>query len=96
MTVAASPGAVSAFGPGQLTSNSTTATPTGGTPSYTYAWAQTSGDTLTITSPSAATTAFRGTPPSGLALEGNFACTVTDANGRTAVSGPVSVTLEGI
>jgi hypothetical protein len=82
---------------GTITSNSTTVTPNGGTSPYTYSWSKVSGDTLTVTSPTAATTTFS---TSGLG-EGNFVaatyrCTVTDSTTPTALTATadVSITLE--
>jgi hypothetical protein len=84
-------------GTGTITSNSTTVTPSGGTSPYSYAWTKVTGDTLTVTSPTAASTTFS---TSGLG-EGNFVaatyrCTVTDSTTPTALTATadVSVTLE--
>jgi len=82
---------------GTITSNSTTVTPSGGTSPYSYSWTKQGGDTLTVTSPTAATTTFS---TSGLS-EGEFAaatyrCTVTDSTTPTALTATadVSITLE--
>lgn len=76
-----------------ITTASVTATPTGGTAPYTYAWTRTDGgaDAWTITTPTAATTSFRATAvlPSDNQTA-TFICTVTDANGRTAATSAVS------
>ncbi len=83
---------------GFVVSNVTTVTPSGGTPPYTYAWAQGPGGTAdsgpynAVASTSAAT-AFNGTVS---ALDGdsneNWTCTVTDDDSNeTTVA--VSVTL---
>lgn len=98
MSASASPTSLYEAGDtGTITSNSTTVTPAGGSSPYTYAWTKVTGDTLTVTSPTSATTTFS---TSGLA-EGNFVaatyrCTVTDSTTPTALTATadVSVTLE--
>lgn len=67
-----------------LTTDATTVTPSGGTGPYTYAWTLVSGDTLTINSPTAATTTFTGTPAYNSNLSGVYRCTVTDSLAATA------------
>lgn len=64
------------FGP--LTTNSVTVTPSGGTAPYTYAWSFVSGDTVTINSPTSATTTFTGDPVGYSVLSSVYRCTVTD------------------
>ena len=71
-------------GPGSVTTNSVTVTPSGGTGPYTYAWANVEGDTATVNSPTSATTTFTHT----LTLvsptkSGQYECTVTDAAAAT-------------
>lgn len=67
-----------------VTSAIATATPTGGTAPYTYAWAKVSGDTLTVTAPTSASTSFRAGVLPGDVKFANYRCTVTDKNGLTA------------
>lgn len=76
-------------GTGTAVSNSTTATPTGGTAPYTYAWTLISHNhpttPPTIGSPAAAATTFTQSGiGSGASYAATFRCTVTDANGNTA------------
>lgn len=95
ITLAVTPsvsGAGSSFGTISITSGVATATPTGGTGPYTYAWTKVAGDTLTVTSPNSASTTFRaGIGPSD-SRSATYRCTVTDKNGLTA-SGNVSIYL---
>jgi hypothetical protein len=70
----------------------TTCTVNGGTAPYTYAWTYASGDNMTITAPTSATTGFQSGVTPGNEKDGTFICTVTDATGKTA-QGAVSVTL---
>lgn len=67
---------------GAVTTNTVTAVPSGGQAPFTYAWSLISydGPTPTITAPSSASTAFRGT----VNHEALFQVTVTDALGNTA------------
>lgn len=58
-------------------------TPTGGTGPYTYAWTKAAGDTLTVTSASAASTTFSANPAGGT-LSAQYMCTVTDSLAATA------------
>jgi hypothetical protein len=65
------------------------ATPSGGVPSYTYAWVQTgtSPYTWTITAPTGASTAFTcGSLGPGNTAETTFEVTVTDSVGHTATA----------
>lgn len=71
-----------------ITTRSTTVSVSGGVAPYSYAWTQTSGDPMTATSPSGATTAFTASVGPGTRLAGVWQCTVTDAAGTT---GTVSV-----
>ena len=67
------------------TTNSVTVTAAGGTPPYTYAWTKKSGDTVTVNSPTAATTTFSGAVGVvGGFLSAVYTCTVTDSAGSPA------------
>lgn len=78
---------------GTITTNSTTASATGGIPPYTYSWTLTgaSGPTITITSPSTASTAFTAHIPVGQTALAEGVCTVTDSIGD---QGQAFVTVE--
>lgn len=82
--------------PGIATTDTTTATATGGSGSKTYSWTRVSGDTgLVPTASTSATTAFQGSvggsyPTSRSAV---FKCTVTDSSG-SASSNNVSAYIE--
>lgn len=75
-----------------------TATPSGGTPPYTYAWTQFDGGSFQINSPSSATTSFAtaGLLNSGSSRTGRFLCTVTDSGNpqQTAQTNLVTATVE--
>lgn len=98
LTAAASPTSVngSNFGPdpsGIVSSDPSTATPTGGTAPYTYLWTQVSGTAgIDPNTPTLAETQFTDSACSGLS-EGVFKCTVTDNNGATADTNTVAVSL---
>lgn len=84
-----------AFGDGAITGN-TTATPAGGSGSYTYTWSRVSGSTAIVpTEHLLATTAFVIGPQVGPAVVNTvFKCTVTDAvSAATADTNTVSVTI---
>lgn len=73
-----------------------TATPTGGTPPFTYAWTRVSGDTgFTINSPAAASTTFTRTPADEVTYSAVFQCAATDALGTTRTD-TVSVSVTGV
>ena len=76
----------------QITSGIATATPTGGTAPYTYAWTKVSGDTMTVTNSTSASTAFRASVGPGDSRSATYRCTVTDKNGLSAQD-TVSITL---
>lgn len=97
-TVAASPASVSGERAtiGTATSGNTTATPTGGTPAYTYDWEYVSGDVaITPTADSSATTAFSAlVGPSNPSRSGVWRCKVTDSTGAFAYSNGVNIALD--
>lgn len=93
MTASASPSTLYKAGPGSSqTTASTTVTVSGGTSPYTYAWTLVTGDTLTVDSPSAATTTFTKTSiPSLGAYEATYRCTVTDSTSGTPLTATADV-----
>ncbi len=76
-------GVVDSAGLPTVTTSSATASPSGGTAPYNYAWSGPGG--WTINSPAAGTTSFSkaGVAPGTEETE-SFTCTVTDASGATA------------
>lgn len=97
-TAKAAPTSVSVTGSAASeTTPSTTVTPTGGLAPYTYAWTWSVGGTsITIGSPSSATTTFNnGSMTSGSTLTGTAKCTVTDALGQTCIA-TVAVSLSRV
>lgn len=96
ITLNVTPSSVSGTGdaisPILITSSTATATPTGGTAPYTYAWTKVSGDTMTVTNSTSASTAFRTSVGPGDVKTATYRCTVTDKNGLTAQDS-VSITL---
>ena len=70
-------------GAGTVTTGSVTVTASGGTGPYTYAWTNVSGDTFTVTSPTAATTTFSITVAVDEVKTAQYRCTVTDSLAAT-------------
>jgi hypothetical protein len=89
LTVSASPPSANggvAFGSATpITTNVVTASATGGSAPYSYAWAKESGDVgWTVNSPSSAATSFKAASVSpGAGTTATMRCTVTDARGAT-------------
>lgn len=77
-----SPASATGSGKVNITTNSVTATPSGGTGPYTYAWTYVSGDAVTVLSPTAASTQFR----SNISAGGVYRCTITDSLAATATA----------
>lgn len=71
-------------GVGTQTTNAVTATPSGGTGPYTYAWTYVSGDTFTVNSPAAASTTFSRSLAVDDTFAGEYRVTVTDSLAATA------------
>lgn len=87
-------------GTGVVTTGAVTATGSGGTAPYTYAWTLLSHSAITpptADSPTSAVTTFTqtGIAPS-TAEDASWQCTVTDDNGNTANSDPVDTTFVDI
>jgi hypothetical protein len=80
-----------------ITTQSVTATPSGGTGPFDYAWSSAGGDVPTINSPISPTTTFTfaGIGP-GDSKSGSLACTVTDVNGITAATSAVTATATNV
>lgn len=78
-----------------ITTGNITATASGGTSPYTYAWARRSGDSnTTATKPSNTRSAFNRTGCiAGTSYSATWRCTVTDVNGNSAQSSNLSVTI---
>lgn len=93
LAVSVSPASRSTVGStSSLTSDAVTATAAGGTAPYTYAWTKLSGGSVTITSPTAATTTFSATGMlTGESRTAYFNCTVTDTATDTVTSATVTV-----
>lgn len=97
LTVTASPASAVGSGanasPIAVTSAVVTASASGGTGPYTYAWTElTMGTAIEALSPSSAATQFRATVAAGESEFADFRCTATDARGRTGTV-DVSVSL---
>lgn len=90
LTVVVSPETLSKTGAnGNLTSNTATATPSGGATPYTFLWTRVSGSVFTINTPTNSQTTFTGNGTDE-AKGGRYRCTVTDDNTNT-VSDTVQV-----
>jgi hypothetical protein len=97
MSVVVTPSYYNVTGSGVTTTASFTAHPTGGTPAYTYAWSQVSGDSsIVINTPAVASTSFSYTLVAADYVVGTFACKVTDSHSLMATSNTVTVTFQGI
>lgn len=92
LSVTLSTSNLTASGLSPVSTGPVTATPRGGSGSYTYAWAYTSGDTFGVSASTSATTTFSKGGLTGT-YSGVYTCTVTDAAGATA-SAPVSIEIE--
>lgn len=77
-------GARSANGAAIISTNTVTATATGGKTPYNFAWSGPSG--FQIRSPAAATTNFSSSVPQGETEEADFDVTVTDARGAQKIA----------
>lgn len=77
-----------------VTSNPSTATPAGGAPPYSYAWATTLGG-ASPNSPNLARTTFSETLPPGFVSNGTARVTVTDSRGTSAFA-DITVRLENV
>ena len=97
MTASASPAVVgvttTAGSTVTVTSDATTATPSGGTGPYSYLWQQVGGDAMTITSPTSASTTFSESVPNGTGYVGYFTCTITDSLTAMATTNNVECSL---
>jgi hypothetical protein len=84
LTVSISPTSLNTdFAGTPITSAGATATPSGGTATYSYAWTKVSGDTVTINSPTSATTTFTAAVIAGHSKAATYRCTVTDSTAGT-------------
>lgn len=93
MTASASPTSLSKVGvASSQTTLSTTVTPVGGVAPYTYVWTKVEGNTLTVDSPTAATTTFSATGLlQGENRDATYRCTVTDSTGGTPLTATADV-----
>lgn len=79
---------------GTVVSHAHTASASGGTAPYTYAWSYVSGDAdMTPTAPALATTAFSATVFDNYTMVTTFKCTVSDSAGQVADTNTIEVTL---
>ena len=79
------------------TTPTSTASPTGGVGSFTYAWARLSGDSsITATSASTAGTAFTATLAPDVIANAIFRCTVTDTGTGAVATADVDVTIHHV
>lgn len=97
MTVVVTPSYYNIIGNGSQTTVSFTATPSGGTAPYTYAWGQISGDpSIAIDTPSVDNTTFTANVTASDYIVGTFSCQVTDSGALMATSNTVNVSFQGI
>ena len=95
LSVNASPGYVYATGSGTVATGSITATPSGGTPAYTYNWVFMGGDnSITPVSVHSATSTFIGTVRSGDDKVAYYQCNVTDSAAHMASSNQVTIEIQ--
>lgn len=80
------------IGPGTALTGTVTATVSGGTGPYTYAWTKVSGTTLTLSAPASATTSFERVLGNGELVSAIYRVTATDSLSATA-SAAIGVTL---
>lgn len=90
-------GSAAANFPVTITTSTVNVTPTGGSAPYSYAWARVDDPMATdwiINGPTLQSASFRS-PAAGPGdrYYATFACTVTDANGHSAVSATISATV---
>jgi hypothetical protein len=96
LTASAAPTNPSATGTGTVTTTTTTVTVEGGESPFTYLWSQVSGNAMTITAATSATTAFQRTGViAGDNFSGTFQCLVTDNAGRNVTTNTVTATILG-
>ena len=84
LSASRSPSILNKSGPnGSLTSGACICTPSGGSAPYSYLWQYVSGETLTVNSPTSASTTFSHTGTNEF-VEGRYRCRVTDNNSDEA------------
>lgn len=88
-------GAAAAGDPsGTVTSGTTSCVAANGTGSYSYAWHQASGATISFTNPTSATTAVSGTVNADTTETGTMYCTITDSTGGSVNTNTVGWSLQ--
>lgn len=83
LSVSINPTSAYGFGTGTPSTNNVTASVSGGTAPYTYAWSYVSGDTFTTSNPTSATTHWSKSVGINDIFTGVYKCTVTDSLGVT-------------